>query len=456
MALLDEIDLLASDVSVGDQQHDTMHDYIHRSLKDLKTVFLTLDSASVKITGNQTLAGIKTFQNSPIVPTPTTDFQASTKKYVDDGLATKTNTGHTHTIANITSLQTTLDEKAPLASPTFTGTVSGITKGMVGLGNVDNTTDLLKPISTATQNALNGKAASVHTHAISDITNLQSSLDAKATDSALVHLTGNETIGGTKTFSTGPRLTPSSTAGYAWLATDSAGNGAWSAVVNAPGGTVPWANITGRPTTFPPEAHVHAITDVTNLTTTLSGKVDTTRTIASGTGLSGGGDLSANRTLSVLYGTTAGTAAQGNDARLNDTRTPTDNTVGTTKYVDGSITTVKMATTARAYDVSYTQSIGSRKVGTGEVPLGTRISRSITFTQAVFRFETADASGSTVVQVRKNGASVYSATITAPALTATVTGTVTFVDGDILTVYTNSVGTTPGKGLVADLLGYLS
>lgn len=30
---------------------------------------------------------------------------------------------------------------APIASPTFTGTVSGITKNMVGLGNVDNTSD---------------------------------------------------------------------------------------------------------------------------------------------------------------------------------------------------------------------------------------------------------------------------------------------------------------------------
>jgi hypothetical protein len=34
--------------------------------------------------------------------------------------------------------------KAPLASPTFTGTVSGITKAMVGLGNVDNTSDATK------------------------------------------------------------------------------------------------------------------------------------------------------------------------------------------------------------------------------------------------------------------------------------------------------------------------
>jgi hypothetical protein len=48
--------------------------------------------------------------------------------------------------------------KAPLASPSFTGTVSGITKAMVGLGNVDNTSDANKPISTAVQSALSGKA----------------------------------------------------------------------------------------------------------------------------------------------------------------------------------------------------------------------------------------------------------------------------------------------------------
>jgi hypothetical protein len=37
--------------------------------------------------------------------------------------------------------------KAPINNPTFTGTVGGITKAMVGLGNVDNTTDALKPVS---------------------------------------------------------------------------------------------------------------------------------------------------------------------------------------------------------------------------------------------------------------------------------------------------------------------
>jgi uncharacterized protein YjbI with pentapeptide repeats len=57
-----------------------------------------------------------------------------------------------------TATQTALDLKANLASPTFTGTVSGITKSMVGLANVDNTTDLNKPVSTATQSALDLKA----------------------------------------------------------------------------------------------------------------------------------------------------------------------------------------------------------------------------------------------------------------------------------------------------------
>lgn len=56
------------------------------------------------------------------------------------------------------AIQTQIDAKAPINSPTFTGTVSGVTKSMVGLGNVDNTSDANKPISTATQTALDLKA----------------------------------------------------------------------------------------------------------------------------------------------------------------------------------------------------------------------------------------------------------------------------------------------------------
>lgn len=50
-----------------------------------------------------------------------------------------------------TAQQAALDLKAPLASPTFTGTVSGITKSMVGLGSVDNTADTAKAVLSASK-----------------------------------------------------------------------------------------------------------------------------------------------------------------------------------------------------------------------------------------------------------------------------------------------------------------
>ena len=74
-------------------------------------------------------------------------------------------TTNVHGIADMSALALTatvnsgLALKAPLASPTFTGTVVGISKSMVGLGNVDNTSDSAKPVSTATQTALDLKAS---------------------------------------------------------------------------------------------------------------------------------------------------------------------------------------------------------------------------------------------------------------------------------------------------------
>jgi hypothetical protein len=66
-----------------------------------------------------------------------------------------------------------------------------------------------------------------------------------------------------------------------------------------------------------------AQSQVANLTTDLGNKAATSRIISAGTGLTGGGDLTADRTFSVSYGTTSGTAAQGNDSRLSDSRVPT-------------------------------------------------------------------------------------------------------------------------------------
>ncbi|MHA1401171.1 MAG: hypothetical protein ACTSQE_12550 [Candidatus Heimdallarchaeaceae archaeon] len=44
----------------------------------------TLDSEKVGTTGNESIDGVKTFTESPIIPAPTTDSQAATKKYADD------------------------------------------------------------------------------------------------------------------------------------------------------------------------------------------------------------------------------------------------------------------------------------------------------------------------------------------------------------------------------------
>lgn len=54
---------------------------------------------------------------------------------------------------------TDLALKANLASPTFTGTVVGITATMVGLGSVNNTADSVKPVSTAQATAIAASTA---------------------------------------------------------------------------------------------------------------------------------------------------------------------------------------------------------------------------------------------------------------------------------------------------------
>ena len=64
----------------------------------------------------------------------------------------------TGNIDNQTDLISRLDLKANLDSPTFTGTVGGLTKSTVGLTNVDNTSDINKPISSTTQASLDLKA----------------------------------------------------------------------------------------------------------------------------------------------------------------------------------------------------------------------------------------------------------------------------------------------------------
>lgn len=73
-------------------------------------------------------------------------------------------------------------------------------------------------------------------------------------------------------------------------------------------------------------AQLQAVTEskVTNLVTDLAAKAPATRTITAGTGLTGGGDLSTDRSLAADFGAASGKVCQGNDSRLSDPRVASD------------------------------------------------------------------------------------------------------------------------------------
>lgn len=132
-------------------------------------------------------------------------------------------------------------------------------------------------------------------------------LSSKANDSAVVHNSGNETVAGIKTFTSIPVIpttTPTTNGQVASKSyVDSVAAAGAPDASSSTKGIVQLTNDLGGTATAPTVPG-------------LANKADKTTTISAGTGLTGGGDLSANRTLTVSYGTAAGTAAQGNDTRI--------------------------------------------------------------------------------------------------------------------------------------------
>ena len=84
-----------------------------------------------------------------------------------------------------------INKYATLNSPTFTGNVAGITQTMVGLDQVDNTSDINKPLSTATQNALTLKANLVSPSFIGNTTLQNVSVSEKMVLLSDLSLNGN-------------------------------------------------------------------------------------------------------------------------------------------------------------------------------------------------------------------------------------------------------------------------
>lgn len=178
-----------------------------------------------------------------------------------------------------TATQSALDAKAPLASPTLTGTPAAptatagtsttqlaTTAFVANAVSTGMTPDATSSIKGKIQLAgdLTGTSASPALAAIitagsagsatsvpaitydakgritaatptaiqltqTQVTNLSTDLAAKAVDTATVHKTGDETIAGIKSFTSAPKLTASSTSGHVWTATGTDGSGAWTA-----------------------------------------------------------------------------------------------------------------------------------------------------------------------------------------------------------------------------------
>lgn len=513
---LNDIDLLPDDVSVGDGSHDTHHDIIHRGLKAVKTLAEGADTNAVKISGDQTIAGTKTFSSPPVVPTPTSSSHAANKNYVDTvmaakepsiaiGLATQYYRGDKtwqtldKTAVGLGNVDNTSDASKPVSAAQqaalnlkenviavgttaqyYRGdkTWATLDKAAVGLSNVDNTSDANKPVSSAMQTALNGKENTITAGTTSqyyrgdktwqtlnkaavglgnvDNTSdankpvssaMQTALNAKADASSSVTLSTAQTISGVKTFSAAPKFGTTATVGYVWTATAADGTGGWQ-VAGTPASSVDWdTGVLNKPATFPPTIgttgttaaagnHTHTKGDVglgnvdntadvdkpvsNAMQTALNDKVPTTRTITTTAPLSGGGDLSTNRTLSIN---------------------------------NGGITLAHLSDAARTEPLPYYHTVsGTRAVGLGENVDGYRIPYAMTITSVAYQMGTADGSGTTTVELRKNGTTVAGSGGTASVTPTPVTGTFAFAAGDILTVYINTIGTTPGKRLTANMI----
>lgn len=513
----DKISSLPDNPELGDYQVP-YHEAIHWGLKYLKNLVSNTSATSLYLNGDHTIQGTKTFSGSVVLPQDAV-VGIVRKSQVDSLLAAKeakvtagANTTYRRgdktwqtlnkVSVGLSNIDNTADQDKPISTATqtelnkkqsvITAPEDGATKyyrgdkqwitldrSAVSLNNVDNTSDLGKPISGPQASALSNKQsfitvgetfqyyrgdktwqslnrASVGLDKIDNTSDLGKpisedaleSLQSKIDKTSALALSGAQTITGSKTFESSPKI-GSPTVGHVWKATGTDGSGSWQPIGELVT-TVDWNNITPgtKPTTFAPIVgdtenaaapgnHTHTKADIglgnvdntsdanKPVPTQLQNQLDTMapmgRLVNTSSRLGGGGPLSEDLNL---------------------------------KIADEGIIIPDLSEDARTDSIVYYQTLGKREVGYGQVPDGFVVTSPITVTKVRYKAGTADGSGETICHIRKNGVEVSGTSSPASAGSSPliVSGAWEFNAGDVLSVYTSQVGTSPGARLRADIV----
>jgi len=194
----------------------------------------------------------------------TSDVKAEITTIAASGTATVTAANITDATTVGRAVLTAVDAAAARAA---IGAGTASTKADVGLGSVDNTPDISKPVSTAMQAALDGK--------VSTTSNTVRLYGTDGTGAQTTRVYGTAASANTipQRTATGQVKTASPVADDDSSTKKYVDDGlATKAAVSH---THLWAELTDKPSTFPPSTHSHVVADVTGLQGALDAKVDT-------------------------------------------------------------------------------------------------------------------------------------------------------------------------------------
>ena len=383
--------------------------------------------------GVETVSGVKTFLSTPIVPSPSAPMHAVNKTYADTALAAKANTNDLADVATSGSFLDLTD--VPAGQDTSLNVLTTGTQTISGAKNFTGGLEISGQAAVATNdvrlsNTRTPSDDTVTTAKVVDaaITNVKLSAAIQATlakaDSALqteqvssvAGKTGVVTlikgdVGLGSVDNTTDLAKPVSVAAQSAL--DAKANTADLSTVATTGS---YNNLTDKPS-IPDSSTVVQLAGA--------------QTVTGAKNFTGGLDISGQAAVAT------------NDARLSNTRTPTDNTVTAVKVVDGAVTKLKLsaavqATLDKADSALQTEQVtsvagktGAVTLAKGDVGLGNVDNTADSAKPVSVATQTAldlKANTSSLAQVATTGS--YSNLLDKPTIPTAGTATGTYAAGD--------------------------